>query len=366
NAAVAIEDLGDPLFYPLIFEFKTKVPLTFAQLLSYSANGHIQFSYNGTTLYGFPLEITQRPALEESQTWKLLCSPLVKLTDLVDMDIDGLNLLNLMANDSFISHLCPVKFVPLNLSQDPHYHFVHMDQDWFINQVKFWIHKSNYFQPWQINDTIPLQVITGGIGPVQVDIYNCNAQSVYTTTMNAVTTDALQGTNVLYELSLNITGIGLPEGVYYIVITVGTKQYISEGQWIKADWPMTLLINYSNSVNKQSMIFSSGYSPSIRVPGWIDQYNPEAKFSTFEDQPADIELLNRIPFRTHKLNIAFAGGVPDWLVDKVNRIMLLNTTTIDGVAYTRDSDAKWEVKNTDSWPKRYWSLSIRPAQNRDG
>jgi len=241
-----------------------------------------------------------------------------------------------------------------------------MDQDWFINQVQFWIHKSNFFQPWQTNDSIPLQVITGGIGPVQVDIYNCSAQSIYNTTMPVITTSALQGGKVLFEWTLNITALGLAEGIYYVVYTIGTKQYISEGLWIKQNWPKTMLINYSHSVNKQSMIFSSGYSPCIRVPGWIDEFNPEAKFSTYEDQPADLEMLNGIPYRTHKLNISGEGGVPDWMPDKVNRISLLNNTLYDGVGYTRDADAKWEVKKTDSWPKRYWSIAIRPAENRDG
>lgn len=371
NTDVSLDELGDPLFYPLFFEFKTKVPINFSKLLSIAANGHIKFSYNGKVMYGFPFEITQKPALNESQTWKLLCSPLTNLNDLVDLDIDGLNFLNLMANDSFISHLCPVKFVPMDQVQDSKYHFVHMDDDWFINQVKFWIHKSNYFQPWQINDTINLQMITGGIGPVQVDIYDCNAKLVYTTTMGVVPTSALQGSSVLYNLALNITSIGLTEGVYYIVYTVGTKKYISEGQYIKADWPMTLLVNYRHSSNKQSMIFSEGYSPNMRIHGWIDQFNPEGKFAVYEDQPADLEMLNGIPYRSHKLNIAATTGiqgvgVPDWVSDKMNRIMFLNSVTLDGLAYTRDAEAKWEIKNTEAWPKRYWSLSIRPAANRDG
>jgi hypothetical protein len=371
NADVSLDELGDPLFYPLFFEFKTKVPLNFSKLLSFAANGHIKFRYNGKTFYGFPFEVTQKPAIEESQTWKLLCSPLTNLNDLVDLDIDGLNYLTLMGNDSFISHLCPVKFVPMDTTLNPKYHFVHMDDAWFINQVKFWIHKSNYFQPWQINDTIPLQVITGGIGPVQVDIYDCNAKLVYTTNMAVVPTSALQGTSVLYDLSLNSTSIGLTEGVYYIVYTIGTKKYISEGQYIKADWPMTLLVNYKHKTNKQSMIFSEGYSPNIRIHGWIDQFNPEGKFAVYEDQPADLEMLNGIPYRSHKLNIALTTGVqgvgvPDWVTDKMNRIMFLNNTIFDGLAFTRDGDVKWEVKKSEGWPKRYWSLSIRPATNRDG
>jgi hypothetical protein len=368
NANVPISSLDAPLFYGLQFEFKTKVPLNFADVMNGAANGHIRFTYNGKTFYGFPLEITQKPAINESQEWKLLCSPLTNVNDLVDLDIDGLNFLQLMPNDSFISHLCPVKFVPLDQVLDPQYHFIHMDNDWFINQVQFWIHKQNYFHPWQFNDEIRIQLITGGIGPAQVDVYNCNAKLISSTAMNVITTSALNSPKILYELPVSLAGLSsIGEGVYYLVIKInGTAVYITEGLWVKQNWSMTLLLAYKHAKNKQSMIFSTGYNPVIRVHGWIDEFKPGAKFAVYEDQPADLEMLNGIPFRTHKLNIAAAQGVPDWMPDKVNRIMLLDTTLIDGKQYTRDGDAEWEVKNTEGWPRRYWSLGIRPAQNRDG
>ena len=368
NADVPISSLDNPLFYGLLFEFNTKVPLNFADVLNGAANGHIRFTYNGKSFYGFPMEVTQKPAINESQQWKLLCSPLTNLNDLVDLNIDGLNYLSLMPNDSFISHLCPAKFVPLNEALDPHYHFVHMDDDWFINQVQFWIHKQNYFSPWQFNDEIRLQVITGGIGPVQIDVIDCKGKTISSTPMNVITTSALKSPNVLYELPVSLSGLSsVGEGVYYLVINInGTPIYISEGLWVKQDWPMTLLLAYKHTTNKQSMIFSTGYNPVIRVHGWLDDFKPMAKFSVYENQPADIEMLNGIPFRYHKLNIAAAQGVPDWVPDKVNRIMLLDTTLFDGKQYSRDGDSEWEVKNTDSWPRRYWSLGIRPAQNRDG
>jgi hypothetical protein len=80
----------------------------------------------------------------------------------------------------------------------------------------------------------------------------------------------------------------------------------------------------------------------------------------------DITLLNAIPYRKFKLNVAAPKGVPDWVWDKVKRIMALDTVTIDGHAYTLDDGAKGEVKNSDSWPKRYWSIDIREAVNSEG
>lgn len=367
NTDVDISDLDDPLYLPFIFEFKTKVPIAFYQLMSYTANGHIQFTYNGIDFYGFPLEVSQVPALNDSQSWKLLCSPKTNLNNLVDLNIDGLNFLHIMPNQLYFAHLCPLKFVPLGKTLDPKYHFIHFDDDWFINQVNFWIHKSNYFQKWQLGDTIPIQCITNGLNTGSLDIYNCNGKKVATTALEPVVGTPLQSPLYQLETALNFTSLDLPAGVYYVVANSPTgSPGISEGLNIQANWAMTLLFEFTHSVNRQSMIFSTGYQPSLRVEGWIDQYMPDGKFTTFEDQPADITVIDGIPYRKFKLNIAANDGVPDWIIDKIMRIMLLDKVKIDGKQFTRDIDAKWEQKNTNAWPKRYWSLDIREAENRDG
>jgi hypothetical protein len=122
-------------------------------------------------------------------------------------------------------------------------------------------------------------------------------------------------------------------------------KFISEGIHVKANWPMTRLIEYKHNRNKQSTIFTEGYDPAIRVECWIDNFSPEAKFSTAEDQPADLEIIDGIPFRKHKLNIGTGHGIPDWMIDKISRVLLLSDTKIDGIGYTRNVDAKFEVQS---------------------
>jgi hypothetical protein len=154
------------------------------------------------------------------------------------------------------------------------------------------------------------------------------------------------------------------------LLTAGTggtvTKFISEGLHVKAYWPMTRLIEYRHNRNKQSTIFTEGYDPEMRVECWIDNFSPEAKFSTAEDQPADLEIINGIPFRKHKLNIGINDGVPDWLIDKVSRILLFSDTKIDGIGYTRNVDAKFEMQSVPGNPKRWWSIDIREKDNRDG
>jgi hypothetical protein len=347
--------------------FKTQVPVNFTELLTNAANGHIELTFNGKTLYGFPIEVTAKPALNEAQEWKLLVSPRTNLADLIDLEVDGLNY-NIMGDFALtIPHLCPVQFVPLNPEQNAKYHFVHMDDNWFANQVKFYIGEARYFQKWQTNDDARIQVRTNGLGPLRMDLYNCDGQIVRTIEMDQVNTPAIVSPNALFEGTMSFAA--LPEGTYAIVLTAGSgetqAQFISEIIDLRISWDMTLLFEYRNNRNKQSVVFSEGYYPSFRVEGWLSDFEPASRFAVYEDQPADIQLLNGIPFRRYKLNIGNNQGVPPWVIDKINRIMLLTDTKIDGRAFTRNADAQFEKVDVPGWPMKYWTLDVREAQNRD-
>lgn len=368
NGDVSINSFNAPLFYPYIFSFKTKVPVNFVNLLTNSANGHIRFLYNGKPLYGFPLEVSAKPALNESQEWKLLVSPKTNLLDLVDLDINGLNHFDMGLFQTFIPFLCPVQFVPLGVVQPPQYHFKDMDGNFFIEQIKFWASQKNYFQPWQNNETISIQHQSYSLGPSKIDVIKCDGTIVKTVNLSVVVTGAIKDPAILYQGDVALDD--LAEGLYYLLLTVGagdTKtEFISEGIHVKSDWDMTLRFDYYNTTNKQSVVFSEGYRPSIRVHGWIDSYDPSSKFAVYEDEPADVELLNGIAYDVFKLNIAIDDGIPDWMVKKINRVMLLNSVNIDEIGYTRNGDSKWEAVSNPGNPKKYWSLEVRKSKNRDG
>lgn len=367
KADVRIGSLDAPLFYPYIATCKTEVPLNFMDVFEGAANGHIRFTYNGKTFYGFPIDVSVKPALNDAQEWKMLLSPKTNLADLVDLDVDGLNYNQMAQYGLSVPHLCPVQFVPLNPILNARYHFVQMDDNWFTNQVKFYIGEADYYQKFQFNDAAKIQVRTNGLGPVRMDLYDCAGTILRTVTLDQIETPAVITPNVLFEGTMNFSG--LAEGLYAIVLTAGTGdttvQFISEKIFLKEDWPMTLLFEYTNSRNKQSTIFSTGYTPSLRVEGWISDFEPGSKFATYEDQPADLQLLNGIPFRKYTLNIGINDGVAPWVIDKINRIMLLTSTSIDGLGFTRNADAQFEKIDVPGWPMKYWSLEIREANNRD-
>jgi hypothetical protein len=374
NADVPVSSL-DPLFYPFVFEFDTKVPLNFIDIYNAAANGHISFQYNGKTFFGFPIEVKAKPALNESQSWKLLCSPLTSLADLLSLDIDGLNFLDMSALSVHAAHLSPIKWVPLGVNFPAQYHFKHMDSDWFTEQIKFWANRKGYNQPWQKNDTINLQFITNGLGPVQVQVIDDKGKNVGSpVSILQISTPSLSSPKQLFQNIVNPSTLN--EGIYFLVLTAGTggtiAQYVSEPLSVKTDHPMTLLFEYTHRTNKQSTLFkpladgSADYTPSMRVEGWISGFSPDAKFSVYEDQLADIELQNGIPFRRFKLRLAINDGLPDWVIDKISRMLLLSTCKIDGIAYTRDADAKFEVETVNGSPKKFWAIDIREAKTSEG
>lgn len=368
NSDFPVSSMVEPLFYPYIFEFNTKVPLNFIDLLNASANGHVKFKYNGKDLFGFPLEVSAKPALNEAQEWKLLVSTKTNLLDLINLDVDGINFIDMDLYQTFIPFLCPLQFVPLGYVQPSQYHFKDMDSDLFIEQIKFWAAQKNYFQPWQNDEVIKIQIQTNGLGPAKVELLTCEGDIVQTDNLDIIVTDAIKDPKILYEGNINLAG--LPEGLYYPLLTVGVgetvTQFIGEGIHVKEDWSMTLRFDYTNTRNKHSVVFSEGYTPSFRVHGWLDSYTPESKFAVYEDEPADIELLDGIAYDIFKLNIAIEDGVPDWVIRKINMIMLLNEVMIDGIYYTRNGDSKFEVVSIPGNPKKYWTIDVRKSNNRDG
>lgn len=79
-----VNDLdGTPLFYPLIFKIKVKIPQNILSVLNTNPYRRMSFIYKGLTLYGFLVEMSDKPAFAQEQEYRLLCSTDNTLTDLI-------------------------------------------------------------------------------------------------------------------------------------------------------------------------------------------------------------------------------------------------------------------------------------------
>ena len=368
NADVQVHDLGDPLWLPYYLEGDFKIPLTFSQLLTGLPNALVKFTANGIPFYGFIEELKQKPALNEVQTVKLICSPLTDLLYLMNFDYDGQNFINMPPNSLYAAFLLGLQTVPEGVVLPAKYHTKDMNMSWFSEQVYKWINQNNYWQPVQIGDIIPIQVQTNGLAPVTVYLYSSAGAIVQTVTLTQKTSNGLVGSNLLWEGEIDTTDV--PAGSYYIYINAGGSggaNRISEGILLSENCYDTLLFEYSNSVNKQAMIFDTGFTASMRVKGFFDnRLKPKYTGAFYEDQQMDIEILNAFPYETRELWIGLDDGVPDYVIQKLSRIMLLDTVFIEGIQYSLDKGAEWEEDFIPGNPKKYWKTIIRRAQNIDG
>jgi hypothetical protein len=103
---------ADPLFLPFEISFTTRVPYSFAKIMSKLSVGHIKMTYNYFPIYLLPIgDMKAKPVSEEAQEWKLLASPVNSLDTLIKLSQGAVIISDYMQNQLIISDLNPVHFV---------------------------------------------------------------------------------------------------------------------------------------------------------------------------------------------------------------------------------------------------------------
>ena len=273
-------------------------------------------------------------------------------------------------NTLFSPFLNPLQWVPAGQVLGTGYHTKDFNLFWFNEQVSNWVQQQDYCPPWQQSDTIQLNFISNQLTPCTWALYACSNSSapISTGSLTNTPSTALNINEILWRGAVPMTGLS---GKYYMTITAGsgaaTVVYISEGFVVAADQPGTLLFEYTNSINKQAFITDDGQIYSKRIFGFFDnRFKPKYKGSFYIDQPQDISIINAIPYETRELWIGMQYGIPDYEIQKIFRIMLLDTINIEGIGYSLDEGAEWEDVFTPGAPMKYWKTTIRREENIDG
>lgn len=360
---VRVSDFGDSYFRPFLLKFDTKVAENVVALMQQAGRGFVSGKHNGVEFHGYVQDINVKPVFNESQQWTILCSHLTDPAIFKGINEQAI----ILENMGIISHKLPVKFVRLNANYQPQHHFKQMDTDWFVNRIGKYSQQQPYFQKWQTNDSFNIQFIVDGIAS-EVEILNCYGLKHSDVTLSTVANGA-----VLYPRELRQGTVDcstLTPGTYYLKATFGTgdgaKSFISEPLQVAVDWPDTVLIEYSNTTNHTDLVWKAPYTGKIRVEGMIQSFRPTGRLSQYEDQPMDVVNLDNMPSRGYQLLIGNDFGVPDWMIDKLNRILPLDNVQIDGFAYSLDKDARLESIDTPGAPMSYWTVAIREASNKAG
>lgn len=371
NANVPTSSMGAPLFLPRWLTYKNRVQTAFAKTMTGAANGHVSNTVNTIPFYGFPWEMKQKVALNEMMEWKMLASPLCDLTQLDNLDISGINFLNMAPNSIVAVFLNGTQWVPEGVVINPKYHTKSRNLFWYSEQVSKWINQNNYWQPWMQIDTPTHQFITRDLTEVSVNLYLPGPGGPALITTVAATEKFSPAINNaagyhLWEVKIPFTGL---TGGYYMTAVGGggVATLISEGQYIKPDWPNTLLFEYTNSTNRQSLIFDTGTIFCTRLRGFYDNmFKQKYKGVFYTDQMQDSKIINAFPYELTSLFCGADDGIPDYMFKKIARIMLLDGTMIEGEGFSIDEGAEWEVTTIQGNPKKYVKIDIRPSENVDG
>lgn len=360
-----VSTLTDPLFLPYVFEFTTKVPISFANLMKLVPKGLIAFSYNNTLMYGLPIgSMKYHPGDESSQTWKLLCASKTDLSSLFKLSDQGQYISDAMNNSIFISDLNPLHFVKYGYTLPAKYHSANMYKLPFSERIDRFVSQPKYRQKWQNSDTVNLQFVTSGLPLLELQLFGKGGKIVQTWTCSNVPDDAVLDPYTKQQASISLNGI--ESGNYVLAIAAnGSVLAVSECLSIDESWEETVLFEYYNSLNRINGYFAS-WRPMLRVEGLLMPTQPDSEFSTYEDDANNNQMLWGISTPTKQLYIGNQYGVPDWMASKVNAVLLLDKVAIDGDLYAKQSDSKLEANTIEGYPMSYYSITLSQYGNKQG
>lgn len=249
---------------------------------------------------------------------------------------------------------------------NPSYNYRNIDSDWYYRTLKEYEQKQPYVQPFQQSDTIRVQWI-GSNTSAHYDHIKLLDSNGSDTGVSISLGSMVVGSNTLYTITLPLWNIN--EGKYFLSVyhhpASNDRTYIIfEPFYVKQVHIKTVRIDYYNSFNDQSVIYpTSAYIPQIRVHGCITDVTNDSKFNVYEDQPMNLEMVSGIPYRTFELTLGGSKGIPQWYADIIERALLTDTLTIDGIAYTRAEGAKLEAKKEAGKPLNMYTIKLRERYN---
>ena len=250
---------------------------------------------------------------------------------------------------------------------NPSYNYRNIDSDWYYRTLKEYEQKQPYVQPFQQSDTIRVQWIGSDNTSGYYDHIKLLDSNGSDTGVSISVGSMVVGSNTLYTITLPLWNIN--EGKYFLSVyhhpASNDRTYIIfEPFHVKQVHIKTVRIDYYNSFNDQSVIYpTSAYIPQLRVHGCITDVTNDSKFNVYEDQPMNLEMVSGIPYRTFELTLGGSKGIPQWYADIIERALLTDTLTIDGIAYTRAEGAKLEAKKEAGKPLNMYTIKLRERYN---
>jgi hypothetical protein len=231
----------------------------------------------------------------------------------------------------------------------------------FMDQLfNKWQDKKCYLQKWNLGDATKIQVLSDY--EFTFEIFDLDGFKVASVEPVEVA-DNIQGkTFKVYEIPLVFD----TAGAFYAVVEYEGHSLISEA-WQVGQFTDTMIFKYRNSENNFSILFDTGIEFSFRVEGLIADFEPKSDDVIYNDQLRNSRVLNSTPWRAFTMYAGQAEGIPDWVADKVNRIMACDIVFVDSETFdgyiSKVEGAEWEVVRAPEYAFTGLRTQIMPVEN---
>jgi hypothetical protein len=239
------------------------------------------------------------------------------------------------------------------------------DESLFENQILNFQQSKKYYQKVQKTENISFQFSTN-YGPVSARLIDCKKNLIANATITQPPTSIFTPPFTGYLANIDISSV--QEGEYWVQVLVGVPEVsiISEPIYINDFHANTMMFEYSNSENDYGVVFQNGETFQFRCEAALVDFQPGSIETVYEDEIADLVRLSSSPFRTWKLKIGTAQGVPDWVADKINRIFACDNVLIDGKPFTKNEGSKMERNGNPLTQMAGWTFEVRESKARQG
>lgn len=268
-----------------------------------------------------------------------------------------------MPNRVIYPAINPLQFYKQVPDTDSRYNSRLFDNWYFSDTILPWEQQVDWHQPWQRSDNLHLQ-LHSNYGPINLKLYTEAGALVDTIQFSQIMVNFNDPEMYIYEVDVDMSGYD--EGCYYFTITFGNPvalTFQSEKIILSDSLESTLLLEYSHPSFREDMIFETDIQPKMRIPAILKFKGPASKNTVYEDQPLNLTVIRSLNYRVFTLDIGAGKGVPDYMADKIDRILGCRTLLIDGVAYTK-IDGSIEPAAVEDYPLRGWRIDVRPSVNR--
>lgn len=238
-------------------------------------------------------------------------------------------------------------------------------EDWeFPDTILPFEQLVSYCQPWQLNDSIPLQLLS-----------NLSVNFILKNSRTDAVIDTIPFDNILEsaeEPGLFIREVlvplaGYPEGLYYVELDFGGVFSLRSGDLNFAELHEgTILAESSHYENREDIYYETGFVVYNRIESIKKFDRPSQKATVYEDQVLNLSSLRSTKYRLWNWLIAGLYGIPDYRADQIGGMIGNSTFKLDGKYYTVAEGEEMEPNGLDLYPMRGWSVKLRERFTRGG